>query len=231
MGREKNGKILAIVALCVAIFGLTIGFAAFSNTLTISSSATVSPNKSAFNVDFSTSASSVVTSAIVPTALNGASATNATIDNGGDLSDPVVEGISATFSEPGQSATYDFYAFNAGEYDAFLNSVVFESVVNNTVAKVCSISQDDVAAGIPTASDEQLAAACEAINVKVVVGEDAQAREFASSQTNIADFVVAKKSATKVSVVLTYAENGARADGNFKVDFGNIALSFGSTQE
>ena len=229
MGREKNGKILAIVALCVAVFGLTVGFAAFSNTLTISSSATVSPESTSFNVDFSTSDSSVATSAVVPTTANGATATNATIDNS-DVN-PVIENISANFTQPGQSVTYDFFAYNAGEYDAFLNSVIYGSVPSSSLTKVCSIDPADVTAGKTTASEDSLAAACEAINVEVIVGENAEKRTFNASETNVDDFMVAKKSAKKVSVVLTYAENGARADGNFKVDFGAIALSFGSVDE
>lgn len=232
MGREKNGKILAIVALCVAVFGLTVGFAAFSNTLTISSSATVSPESTSFNVDFSTSDSSVATSAVVPTTANGATATNATIDNS-DVN-PVIENISANFTQPGQSVTYDFFAYNAGEYDAFLNSVIYGSVPSSSLTKVCSIDPADVSAGKTTASEDSLAAACQAINVQVIVGEGTEGTEkrtFSASETSVDDFMVAKKSAKKVSVVLTYAEDGARADGNFKVDFGAIALSFGSVDE
>lgn len=229
MGREKNSKILAIVALCVAIFGLTIGFAAFSNTLTISSSATVTPDSSSFNVDFSTSDSSVVTSAITPTTTGGASGSNATINNGDSSNDPVLENITANFSEPGQTVKYDFFAYNSGEYDAYLNSVVFGAVGGTgSESKVCSIDPADVSAGKATASESSLASACSAISVKVVVGEN---REFSASAANVTGITLPKKDAVKVSVILTYAADGARADGNFKVDFGDIALTFGSTQE
>ena len=50
MERNRQTKVIAIVALCVAVVGLTLGFAAFSNTLTISSSATVTPNESDFKL-------------------------------------------------------------------------------------------------------------------------------------------------------------------------------------
>ena len=232
MGREKNSKILAIVALCVAIFGLAIGFAAFSNTLTISSSATVSPDSSSFNVDFSTSDSSVVTSAITPTTTGGATGSNATINNGDSSNDPVLENITADFSEPGQTVQYDFFAYNSGEYDAYLNSVVFGAVGGTgSKSKVCSIDPADVSLGKATASESSLASACSAISIKVVVGDGENAREFTASEANVSGITLAKQSATKVSVILTYAADGARADGNFKVDFGDIALTFGSTQE
>ena len=41
MKRERQAKWVSIIALCISVLGLTLGFAAFSNTLTISSSATV----------------------------------------------------------------------------------------------------------------------------------------------------------------------------------------------
>ena len=50
MKQRKQSKIIAILALCVSVLGLTLGFAAFSNTLTISSSAVVSPNASDFKI-------------------------------------------------------------------------------------------------------------------------------------------------------------------------------------
>ena len=39
-----------IAALCISVVGLTLGFAAFSNVLTISSGATVSPDRSDFKL-------------------------------------------------------------------------------------------------------------------------------------------------------------------------------------
>lgn len=44
MYKPRKIKILSILALVVSIIGMTLWFAAFSSTLTISSSATVSPN-------------------------------------------------------------------------------------------------------------------------------------------------------------------------------------------
>ena len=41
---KRKTKIITIVALVIAIFGMTLGFAAFSATLNISTSATVAPN-------------------------------------------------------------------------------------------------------------------------------------------------------------------------------------------
>ena len=55
MNESKSYKIIAIIALLLGIVGVTLGYAAFSSTLTISSSAEVKPDPSTFNVDFSSS--------------------------------------------------------------------------------------------------------------------------------------------------------------------------------
>ena len=50
MNKVKRFKILSIVALVIAIVGMSLGFAAFSATLNISSSASVKPNADDFKV-------------------------------------------------------------------------------------------------------------------------------------------------------------------------------------
>lgn len=50
MEKQRQMKLLSIVALVVAIIGMTLGFAAFSTTLSISSSATVTPNSEDFKI-------------------------------------------------------------------------------------------------------------------------------------------------------------------------------------
>lgn len=53
MERDRKQKFIVMIALMVAIASMSLGFAAFSTTLNISSSATVSPDSSNFNVIFS----------------------------------------------------------------------------------------------------------------------------------------------------------------------------------
>ena len=52
MEKNRKFKILSIVLLVMAIAGMTLGFAAFSTTLSISSSASVTPNRDSFGVKF-----------------------------------------------------------------------------------------------------------------------------------------------------------------------------------
>lgn len=107
MEKERSSKIIAIVALVVAVIALSIGFASYSNSVNISSSATVTPTND-FSVLFSSSASSLLTNDVEAfNVSDGATATDAVIDNGTTI--PTIGNLSATFTDPGQSVTYRFY--------------------------------------------------------------------------------------------------------------------------
>ena len=212
---NRGSKIVAVIALCVAVVGVTLGFAAFSNSLNIKPSADVAPDASTFNVDFSSSNSSLSTDPVTPTKSPiSLVATNATISNEGD---PTISGLSATFTAPGQSVTYTFYANNIGEYNAYLNSITFANASSGDSFKVCTPG------GGTTAS--LVTAACEDITVSVKVGSGT---ETTSSQASITGHTLAKGAYEEIVVKIDYAAGGDRADGPFDVDFGNIALTYSS---
>ena len=211
MNDGKTYKIIALVALILGAIGVTIGYAAFSNTLTITSQAEVHPDASTFNVDFSSSSSAVVADPITPTlsaVVNGFSATNATIDNSND---PVISNLKATFTAPGQSATYTFYAYNAGEFIAYLNSIVFSGSKTCTAASGTTQSLVD--------------SACNGITLSVKVGNEAVTT---TSVASISSHTLAKNTAEEIVVVIAYTAGSAVADGNFTVALPNIVLTYGS---
>ena len=225
MEKGRSSKIIAIVALCVGVVGLSLGFAAFSSTLTISSSAEVAPDASTFNVDFSSSQSSVVTDNIIPeitpSGVANFTATEATISNEGD---PTISNLKATFTEPGQKAVYSFYAFNAGEYEAFLNSITFAGSTPVT----CTAKEN---------TDPTLVAnACKGIKLTVdvngvtayVTGPVDPADENAGSKATIQSHSLASKAGESVTVTIEYLPGSARADGDFDVAFGNVTLTYSS---
>ena len=226
MENERSSKVVAIVALCVGVVGLSLGFAAFSSTLTISSSAGVKPNASAFNVDLSTTDATgaekeITTDPVVPTKNpTDLTAANGTIDNTGE---PTITGLKANFTAPGQSVTYTFYAHNAGEYEAFLNSIIIgETSEGSGKTKVCTA--DSVSDENPSAANADLVEqACEAITLSVKVGAEAVTT---TSVDSIASHSLAKDTSELVTVTIDYASTGARADGNFSVAFGDITLTY-----
>lgn len=215
MEKDRTGKIIAIVALFVGVVGLSVGFAAFSNTLTIQSSATVKPDNSTFNVDFSTSNTSVVVEPVVAAVTpDGLVTTNATINN---TSDPKISNLSATFTAPGQKAVYTFYTYNAGELDAYLKSIVYENVTGETTNKVCTATSGTDATLV--------ASACTGISLSVKVGTEAVTTSGISS---ISGHSLAKGAGEQVTVTLEYAEGATRTDGDFTVSFGDVALTYSS---
>lgn len=215
MEKNRNAQVIAIVALVVAVLGLSVGFASFSNVLNIQSSANVKPDSSTLNVDFSSSIDSVTVAEITPTATpNSIVTTNATIDNSAD---PTISNLSATFTEPGQSAVYKFYAYNAGELNAYLKSIVYANAAGSNATKVCTAKEGT--------TDALVQKACENILVKVKVGNEL---ETATGKASITGHSLAKKTGEMITVTLEYAAGAERTDGDFSVAFGNITLNYSS---
>ncbi len=211
MNDNKVYRIISIAALLLAAIGVTIGYAAFSNTLTISSAAEVRPDSSAFNVDFSSSSSSVVANPITPTlstTATGFTATNATINN---ATDPVISNLKATFTEPGQSVTYTFYSYNAGQYVAYLNSIVFEGT------KTCTAAQGTTQSLVNTA--------CNGITLSAKVGSEAATT---TSVATISGHTLGINTAEEIEVVISYEAGSGIADGDFDVTLPDIVLTYAS---
>lgn len=215
MEKNRSGQFIALLALIVAIVGVSVGFAAFSSALSIQSSANVKPDQSTLNVDFSSSDTAVVTNAIKPTTTpTTVVATDATIDNSAD---PVIRNLSATFKEPGQKAVYTFYAYNAGELEAFLKSIVYENVSSKNSNKVCTVGEGT--------TDALVQKACEGISLKVKVGTEA---ETSSGIASISNHSLGKAKSEEITVTLEYASDATRADGDFTVSFGDVTLNYSS---
>lgn len=212
MEKSRTSKIIAVVALVVAVLGLSLGFAAFSNTLTISSSAYVSPSSENFKVSFSTSATAVgATGSLTGTPTGTATAGTAT------LSGTTISGIKGNFKTPGDTVKYTFYVHNTGEYDAFLNSITHENVTGQNAPKVCTaVNTENTTAAL-------VSAACEDITLSVKVGTD---NAVAGSVASISGHQLSKLTYEPVVVTITYASDGDRADGDFNIAFGDIKLIY-----
>ena len=188
MEKNRSSKIIAVVALVVAVFGLTLGFAAFSNTLTISSSAYVSPSSENFKINLSGSESGITTNVVGTPAQSenlGYYASQASV------SGSRISGLKANVTQPGQEVSYTFYVHNDGEYDAYLNSIVFANVEGQSAPRYC------VAVDPQTTTASLVSAACESISVTVKVGDDAA---VSGSQATISNHKLEKNTKEKVVV-------------------------------
>lgn len=113
MEKGRGVKIISLVALIIAVAGLTVAFAALSQTLTINGQAKV--DAATWNVHFDnmqiTEGSSYVTQAPI-------------VDN----DNTVIRDFRVTFTEPGQAVEFTFDVVNDGSIDAILSDIIPENL-------------------------------------------------------------------------------------------------------
>lgn len=207
--RNKSSKIVTIFALGICILFLGIGFAAFSNTLTVASSATINPNSSTFNIAFSTASDSVIEGTI--------NATGSGVGSSANLTGTTISDIVLDFKEPGETVSYQFYVVNDGKYDAYLNTITIGT-------KTCTAK--------PGTTQSYVTEACEGIDVNVKYGLSASADSgttYFSTSATTTGINNNKVNAGKYIVILlefSYASNSKEADGDFTVEFGDIIFQY-----
>ena len=225
MEKERSSKIIAIIALCVGVLGLSIGMAAFASNLVIQPSASVSPSSSEFNVVFSNATKGAEAGGATSNTPS-ISQENITLSTTGqEASASVIRGLSATFTGPGQKVTYTFNADNVGKYMAYLNSVIYSNATGKSAFKTCTPGSGTTASLVETA--------CNDIQLKLTIGS----KDYSTTNENIANHTLAAGSSDTVIVEIEYALKGTAeaptntlADGDFTVNFGGIELVYGSTE-
>ena len=233
----KNKQGLTIAALIIAIVGLSIGFAAFSNTLTISSSATVNPSDENFIVQFSKYSDSDATgelNPITPTALTSDYGENGLIP---DSNKKALQNLHATFTQPGQSVTYELYVRNTGAYVAYLKELAFANATNATngeTYKHCYAATTD-SNNQPISSENQATAslvtqACNGIGISVTIGTASNITPASASKSLNNQALAANGGYVQATITITYANNAAYVDGPMEVEFGDISFTASSNQ-
>lgn len=111
MEKERGAKVIAIVALLIAVVGLTVGYAAYSSTLNINGTANVDPASWKVNFGYKTGNS-----------LTGTIKGHATETTAPTLEDTTISGFDVTLKAPGDSVTYNFLIKNSGTLNAKLAS-------------------------------------------------------------------------------------------------------------
>lgn len=110
MEKERRIKILSLVALVIAILGLTIAFAALSTTLTINGAATLDAAK--WGIKFENLSDGKITG-------------DARVNDKAIIEDDLVtiNKMNVSLSTPGDSVTYDVYLVNEGTINAEISSI------------------------------------------------------------------------------------------------------------
>lgn len=113
MEKDRGFKIIAIVALLIAVVGLSIAYAGYTASLNIEGTATVAGDT--WKIEWTDLGAAVATG-------------KATTDNSTfaiDASKQTVSGIVGTLNGPGDSISYSWKATNNGKLDAQVSGVTY----------------------------------------------------------------------------------------------------------
>lgn len=213
--KYKNTRWLSFFSLIISIVFLTIIFAMHSSKFIIEQNSNVKPNTQAFNVDFSSTSSGILPSAIVPVkSSDDIIAGNAIFDN---TKSPIIKGLYARFTEPGQSVTYTFYAYNSGPNKAYLKSIIYSNVFSFYSTKACIARNPG--------NQVSVNSVCKGIYLKIKVGNESETK---GSIANVSNHVLPKNTAEKIIVTIEYDKNAGVPSGPFDVKFGDITLLYSS---
>ena len=221
MENEKNTRLISLVALVAAVASLAVGFSAYTRDLVIKPSADVTIDSDEFKVVFSKESNKVDTSNITA----NENSEEATINNNGLK--PTISNLSAHFTKPGQKVTYEFYVINSGAIDAYLRNITFNNIATEEVKKKCKAAETENAAK----DTEKINSACNGIKLTVTVDNEITATDNFTVQTEkkIDKYTGSNYSSHPVKVEIEYEENATVPDGDFKVEFGDIKLTYSST--
>ncbi len=213
---NKNTKIIIIMVLTFGVIGLSIGFSAFSKNLDINSTATVTPDPSDFKILFSSSETTVATNPIgVSLKSANATGTTATIDNKDPLH-PKITGIKATFTKSNQMVEWEFFVTNQGKYTAYLKKIDFGT-------KKCIAKEGT--------SQALVDKACEYMNLQIYYDRSTGSWDIPNLTTtkeNITNHPLEKGTFKRIAIGI-YNANAPVTDGDFDVEFGDITLTYSTT--
>ncbi len=215
MEKNRDSKVIAIIALVIAVVGLSVGFAAFTAQLTITPTAEVKADSSKFNVEFSNTESKIeegqqtVTGTITNEEAGQSNAGTATITA------TTMVNANAKITKDNQEITYEWYVVNNGEMDAYLTSIDF---ANDSLA--CAATGD----GMATANTELINTACKTITVTLTV-DDA---DYTGDQASISGKKLAAGESKTVKLSIKAGEGTTLTDNDYSVTVGAITLNYSS---
>ena len=233
MEKERGIKLVIVAALLVGVISLSLGFAAFSNNLTISASSEVQPLNT-LKVLFSSSNknqsenSEDIQVSLLPTgetsSYPGFTASVPQISNE-VVTAPTLSNLKASFIRPGESVAYTLYIHNESSYDAQLTAISFGN--KNCVAK--------------TGTNQTLVdGVCNEIDISVTVGggidePSAVTKTQNTSSSNLVQNHVLAAGAYE-TVTLSYNDLSSGAgnkdvNGDFDVIFGDVILTYSSSND
>ena len=229
MKTRRYDKNITLIVLIVGVFSFSIAFAAFSSSLIIRSTTTVSPSKNNFSVKLSKSRLSLDEGLVEPvseTPIVAENSSKAVIDNSGDS--PTISNLSASFTEPGQQVVYAFYAFNTGNYKAYYRGVGFKNVPGTAYTKKCT--------ALEGATESLVESTCRNISMSfqyggsmMTVPDSAKDPNYTNSGNNYLDTTDSMSRSSVIYLTIKYSDRAITpADCPFTVEIGDIYLNLSS---
>lgn len=193
MEKERKIKTLSLVALVVAVLGLTVAFAALSAQLTIEGSATVS--KASWDVHFANLSA--------PTITGGSSVKPMTSDLGIQADNTTAIKLpKMTFTKPGDTITYTVDVVNSGTINAKVGTapickITYDDTNTNAADKdmvdpnfVCKLTYSDDA---EISANDELNSNSGTKTMKLTIGYSADAEKVPSNDVIISEIKVEMK--------------------------------------
>lgn len=215
---KDRTKIWIVIALVIAILALSIGFAAFSATLTInpgSDKVTITP--------FDNFSNSVVfdTGSLSCTVKNGENESKGSIDSSGTITDTIWSGLTVTLREPNDVVTCTVPIKNKGEYNAYLKDIKFNTTISCKSATAGNIYTSEIcgASGIHASAAVADYSSAATVNTSTI-----------NSQTNITTNNLLESQKSKVlTVKITYPAGAPYADEDIQITIPQITLTYSSS--
>lgn len=202
MEKERGFKVIAIIALLVAIVGVGVGFAAYTRNLTISQ---FTANVTADNTNpFVPSNDALTSSGLI---LANAASEDDAVKSAGTASNNTWSGISIVFDKDNRSATLTADVENYSSYTAYLKSI------NIADSLTCA------AVNASTTNSTLVTALCNSIEITVGI-DTAEATYDGSAQTKITNYSAAS-SATAGNVAAMSGSTAGTKTINLEVSIGS----------
>lgn len=222
MEKKSNGKVIAVFALAIAVLALSVGFAAFTDDLTIDGNATASASGNAFDDESNNG-------------LNYKSATGKCYLTG-DTNKAAIAGANAGNLSSGGGDGVDTWSGITVDLGATAKDVTCEAVVENKSAYKAFLTELSTAAGLTCTSsgankDSNEANVCGQTTVTVSINDGTHADSMsitnaaAASATKTVEIPASSGEAT-VTVQIDY--NGATTDADTTIALPTIHHKYSS---
>ena len=236
MESRGNGKIIAVIALVIAVAGLSLGFAAYSTSLQISSEADVTPNNN-WNVGFSTDGTHIEE---VSTAGTIAGASTGSVDVTKYTINQTSGSNAVLSTTAGSQVTYTLDILNNGSIAAYPDSLSFTSpnalTCSNITASTSRVIEGNASAGTSSTGGNTTTITQEDCDAMFAVSLSVNGTEYtpANASTFASNGTLAAGSSAPVVLKIWYkggdaaATAAAKLDGDIKVTVGTITAVYKS---